>query len=305
MEQICAKEERPLILGYLKDLQAKAHEDYVQGRMPNEWVSHHLKGLGDFFKKNHGWSPVSAKRKVVAVIKELQESGKVEAVFDGRGSLKRVKILSLEEKASFTAKVVLRKKGTEPTFVLLIEAPKVEIPASLKAKMDAIAKVNERHHAKILRRAEKLKAQVLAEEEKALEKGRESENRCRMAAAKLAWAINQIPALELNAEFDYTGTGDKRDREGEDVSIYIGSRTDKFWFIWDAKSSRANAKNYNDNIYFTKHQREASLKKAIVTHKRRPFLEIIEEMFEDLVEGGLSQLIAHKTAIFEKIESAA
>src|SRR3989338_2096517 len=219
MEQMCTKEERPVILEYLKDLQAKARADYVQGRTPNEWVSHHLKGLGDFFKKNHGWPPVTAKRKVVAVVRELLEFGKVEAVFDGRGSLKNIKILRLEDGTQFVSKVVLRKNGSEPIPVPLPEAPKKEISAWLKAKMNAIAKVDERRHAKILKREENLRAQVLAEEEKALEKGRESENRCRMAAAKLAWAINQIPALELNASFDYTGTGDKRDREGEDVSI--------------------------------------------------------------------------------------
>ena len=178
--------------------------------------------------------------------------------------------------------------------------------------MAVIKLFEEAQRRKLARRAKKAAEKEEREKKEKTAIGRDSESRLRIAVSAVVWAINNIPHLELNAEMDFSGEydpvtklGDRRDHDGEDASIFVRSRDCKWWAIYDGKSSKERADKFNSNIKYIRDQRQANLKKAIVTFKDRPMPEILEEIFDDLIVCGIDKVKQERALILEKALTAA
>ncbi|PIR69649.1 MAG: hypothetical protein COU47_01960 [Candidatus Niyogibacteria bacterium CG10_big_fil_rev_8_21_14_0_10_46_36] len=81
------------------------------------------------------------------------------------------------------------------------------------------------------------------------------------------------------------GLFDRKDKAGEDVDVLVFLGKKRFWFIFDVKSSRSRAKDFNKNIFLTKHQKDATLKRAILVNDERSDDDIIKEVIRHIARA--------------------
>ena len=290
----------PLILDHFRAEARIARSNFVDGLAPNEYLEKPVARLSSFLSRKFRLSPTLGKQQALLIINELEEEGRITCLRNGRDTIRAMKVIRLDD---FSAPKVIRRKKDEPKIVRE-ELPKLSVEAKLWKE------VKEKEQAKKQAGARK-------KDEKAEKKGQENETYGVLMIAKLAQAINSIPELKLNAKHDATGKydketgkGDKRDNRGEDCSIYIRSPERRWRLIYDLKSSRADAENFNSKVYLCSDQQNANLKKAIVFHRWRSKLEFIEEILDDLISVGVHNIafyrnqIVYKTLQKDKITSA-
>ncbi len=285
----------PLILDHFRAEARIARSNFVDGLAPNEYLEKPVARLSSFLSREFRLSPTLGKQQALLIINELEEEGRITCLRNGRDTIRAMKVIRLDD---LSAPKVIRRKKDEPKIVRE-ELPKLSVEAKLWKE------VKEKEQAK-------KKAKIRKKEEKTTKKGLRNEIGFRVIMPQLVYALNNIPELNLKAKFDFTGnydpktkSGDPRDRRGEDISLYIKSPLTHWRLIYDVKSSRAGADEFNSAIYYCHDQKHADLKKAIVFNKWRSPREIIWEVLDDLVSVSVEiNLELYKNLIIEKALSA-
>lgn len=88
-----------------------------------------------------------------------------------------------------------------------------------------------------------------------------------------------------------------RDGRGDDYALFFKWRGEEFRVIYDIKSSRIDAEDFNKDILLIGSQRNARLKKALVVNDHRVFYEVIAEVVDDAIRIGVSCLRQHRTRL--------
>ena len=271
--------EKNLVLESLKALKARAHNDFIDGRTPNEWTN------------RFSWPKSVSIAKVKAVVLELEQAGKLECIYDGRGSIRSMKINGLDEitQPVLLPKVLNKRKMAEAEAKTESEKAvsqglstehKTVIPTTPTTML-----YRDKHRPTPKRGAAKRRHDAAI-------KGDVNEGRFCRLVEQFAHIFNQVMSGVAVASCSHSGRNnpkkgkiDLRDKHGDDSSLTIENGEGTFEFIWDVKSSRKKAALFNREIRLYSEQRNAKSKRAIAVNKYMEDYEIIENMINDISAG--------------------
>jgi len=259
--------------------------NYLEENAQERELALPIKPLAELLQNNFGWSVPSGKKRALAILKQLEESGLVRCGYDGRGTPRTVRFLAQEK-----PKVVAREeKKEEIAPALQRPKPTTRWPprtASHEPKQIIVGDHNEKRFYLLARNFVDVLGNVLP------------------------GVFTKMNVTRSGRHLPERGEIDVADHHGEDISIKIGAELEDGSsldgrMVYDVKSSSESARRFNENIYFQRHEIETGVifKRAIAVNPDRGDQEIVSEILTDMIEEiGLRSLESHKERLLDLFE---
>src|SRR3989344_663181 len=298
---------RVKVIECLDSLGQRVRTAFINGHSNSEHAANPVPGLADLLKKCAGLSASVAKKRAKDLIVELAERGWIECRRDEKGRIQSIKIVRLADQLAFAAKIINRSKEQrfEQEKALLAETEGCE-----KAK--AVELSSESPKSRPPKRSHKIRKKGAARRlREAWDRGNRNQTRFGGLLNRFVGALRLCPEIVAEASLESSGRHnpkkgkiDMRDHHGEDFSLFILANPEgRYRLIYDAKSALKDVQAFNRKIYFTREQRDACKKKAILVNDRRSDAEIIEEVLQDLIDSGFSEVARYTQPILERFVS--